>query len=65
MCFERAFDFLCVLASHLRFFGEGGRSSYLHLVAGVFPEPGSQSGGDSRSKDGGAELQLRGMPKKT
>ena len=45
MCFERAFDFLCVLASHLRFFGEGGRSSYLHLVAGVFPEPGSQSGG--------------------
>ena len=56
---------MCLGLSLTFFFVRGGRSSYLHLVAGVFPEPGSQSGGDSRSKDGGAELQLRGMPKKT
>ena len=29
-----------------------GGCSYLHLVAGVFPEPCSQSGGGTKSKDG-------------
>ena len=37
MCFERAFDFLCVLASHLRFFGEGGEKLLPTLGGGGLP----------------------------